>query len=110
MMIIIPAIKLLFFEIFLLFIVFDKQKPKDININEIIKVDIVVKAILSPEMLAPIPKPKLFKARARDKARDSLKSILPDLSLSATSGFSNIKVGEESFSLLCEVRIFFSLK
>lgn len=67
MMIIIPAIKLLFFEMFLLFIVFDKQKPKDININEIIKVDIVVKAILSPEMLAPIPKPKLFKARARIK-------------------------------------------
>ena len=71
-MIIIPAIKLLFFEIFLLFIVFDKQKPKEININEIIKVDIVVKAILSPEMLAPIPKPKMFKDRSKYKSRYSL--------------------------------------
>lgn len=109
-MIIIPEIKLLLLITFLFFIFLERKIPRDIKISETKSVDIVVKEMFNPEMLAPIPRPKLFKESAMESERDSFKSIFPDLSLSAISGFSSMQIGEFGLHEFSMESDFFSLK
>lgn len=89
-MIINPEITAAYLPSFLDKYLFPIVSPREIVIMLIKKVKIVVSIIFSPAILAPIPSPMLFKASAIASEKDSFRSMLPEVSLSAFSGLERM--------------------